>query len=427
MASLVVVGAQWGDEGKGKVTDFLAQSADWVVRYQGGNNAGHTVVVDGQTFKLHILPSGVIHKGVRSVIGNGVVVDPTVLLAELRGLAALGVSKPHLYVSDRAHAILPYHRKLDEVEEKARGSLKIGTTGRGVGPAYVDKVGRCGIRMFEMADLDRFRARLEEVLPAKNRILTQVYDAEPFTVDQIIDECGEAASALGELLADTSFMLDEALERGERVVFEGAQGTLLDIEHGTYPYVTSSSPTAGSAAIGAGVGPRRIGKVLGVIKAYTSRVGEGPFPSELHDDVGQGIRERGNEYGTTTGRPRRIGWFDAVMVRYAVRVNGLDSLALMLLDVLGGLDTVKVCVGYEIDGERVETFPADLVRLGRARPIYEEFEGWSEDITSATNWDALPKAAQAYVTGLERILGTPVELVSVGPGREQTILRREVF
>lgn len=427
MASLVVVGAQWGDEGKGKITDFLAQSADWVVRYQGGNNAGHTVVVDDKTFKLHLLPSGVVHERVKSVIGNGVVVDPLVLVEELERLSDLGVTNPQLFISDRAHVILSYHRLQDELEEEARGAAKIGTTGRGIGPAYVDKVGRTGIRMVDFVDPVRFRRRLEAVLPAKNRLLTKLYDARPFTVDEIVAEYVEAAERLRPMVCDTSYLLDEALKRGERVVFEGAQGTLLDIDHGTYPYVTSSSPTAAGAAVGAGVGPQRIDSVLGIVKAYTTRVGSGPFPTELTDAIGDCIRERGREYGTTTGRPRRVGWFDAVMLRHSARVNGIDHMAVMLLDVLSGLDEIQVCVGYRVGDETLTSFPADLDLLEQVEPVYERFAGWSEEITDCTRFEDLPQAAQDYIAGLERLVGVPVAIVSVGPARAQTIVRTKLL
>lgn len=427
MPSLVVVGAQWGDEGKGKVTDYLAQSADWVVRYQGGNNAGHTVVVDGRTFKLHLLPSGVIQKRTRSVIGNGVVVDPNVLLQELKTLREMGIDDPQLYISERAHVILPYHKLLDELEEAARGANKIGTTGRGIGPAYADKVSRCGIRMVEFVRPERFRARLEQVLPLKNRILTQLYDAEPFTVEQIMEEYAEAAEVLRDRVTDTSVLVSEAISRGEKVLFEGAQGTFLDIDHGTYPFVTSSAPTAGGAATGAGIGPRCIDQVLGVVKAYATRVGSGPFPSEIVGELADRIRERGKEFGTTTGRPRRVGWFDAVMGRHAVRVNGLDYLAVMLLDVLSGLDEIKICVEYRVDGRTETHFPADLEVLSRCEPVFETFPGWSEDIRHVTRYEDLPKEARNYLEAMSDLMGVPIALISVGPGREQTIVRHKLF
>ncbi len=427
MPSVVVVGAQWGDEGKGKVTDYLAQQADWVVRYQGGNNAGHTLVVDGQTFKLHLLPSGVIQPGTSSVIGNGVVIDPLVLVRELKGLRESGLPDPKLYISERAHVIMPYHRLLDELEEAERGADKIGTTGRGIGPAYVDKVGRSGIRMIEFVQPDRFRERLEAILPRKNRILTQVYGVEPFEVDAIIEEYAEAAEILKDMVVDTSALLSDALDRGEKVLFEGAQGTFLDIDHGTYPFVTSSTPSAAGAAIGAGVGPRRLDQILGVFKAYTTRVGSGPFPSELQGELAERIRQQGNEYGTTTGRPRRVGWFDAVMGRHSVRVNGLTRFAVMLLDVLTGLDELRICVGYSIDGERRDTFPADIKELSRCEPIYETYPGWSEDITGARKLQDLPPEARAYLEALEGHLNVPLGLVSVGPGREQTIFLENLF
>lgn len=427
MPSVVVVGAQWGDEGKGKVTDYLAQAADWVVRYQGGNNAGHTLVVEGQTFKLHLLPSGVIQPGTSSVIGNGVVIDPLVLVRELKELRETGIPDPKLYISDRAHVILPYHRRLDELEEAERGSEKIGTTGRGIGPAYVDKVGRCGIRMVEFVQPERFRERLKAILPRKNRILTQVYGAEPFEVEAIMAEYEEASNLLRELVVDTSALLAEAMDRGEKVLFEGAQGTFLDIDHGTYPFVTSSTPSAAGAALGAGVGPKRLGQILGVLKAYTTRVGSGPFPTELDGELAEKIRQQGNEFGTTTGRPRRVGWFDAVMVRHSVRVNGLTHLAVMLLDVLTGLDELRICVGYTLDGKRQDTFPADIEQLARCEPIYETLPGWSQDITGVRKLEDLPAEARAYLEALEKHLQVPLGLVSIGPGREQTIFLDNLF
>src|SRR5690606_35966349 len=344
MPSVAIVGSQWGDEGKGKITDFLAEEADVVVRYQGGNNAGHTVVAGSDVFKLHLIPSGAIHPGKQCVLGNGVVIDPLVLVDELDRLRVRGVSEFTLHISERAHVIMPYHRVQDELEEAARGGEKIGTTGRGIGPAYVDKVARNGIRMIDLIDPQRFRRRLESVLPLKNRILNGIYGHEGFTVEQIVEAYRKAAEVLRPLVQDTSVLVAEAIQQGKKVLFEGAQGTLLDIDHGTYPFVTSSSPTAGGIGPGVGISPRMIERILGVAKAYTTRVGTGPFPTELHDATGDWIRERGNEYGTTTGRPRRCGWFDAVVVRYAARVNGLTDLALTNVDTLAGLDEVKVCV-----------------------------------------------------------------------------------
>jgi adenylosuccinate synthase len=427
MPSVAIVGSQWGDEGKGKITDFLAEEADVVVRYQGGNNAGHTVVVGSDVFKLHLIPSGAIHPGTQCVLGNGVVIDPLVLVDELARLRERGVTEFTLHISERAHVIMPYHRVQDELEEALRGGEKIGTTGRGIGPAYVDKVARNGIRMIDLIDPDRFRRRLESILPLKNRLLNGIYGHAGFTVDEIIGTYRKAAEILRPLVEDTSVLVAEAIQQGKKVLFEGAQGTLLDIDHGTYPFVTSSSPTAGGIGPGVGVSPRTIERILGVAKAYTTRVGTGPFPTELHDATGDWIRERGNEYGTTTGRPRRCGWFDAVVVRYAARVNGLTDLALTNVDTLAGLDEVNVCVAYEYRGKRLQHLPASAEILQECRPIYERFSGWSEDLEGVTRWEELPEAARAYVEGIERLVGVPVSIVSIGRARSATLVRNPLF
>lgn len=427
MPSVAIVGSQWGDEGKGKITDFLAEQADVVVRYQGGNNAGHTVVVGDQVFKLHLIPSGAIHPGKQCVLGNGVVVDPKVLVDELVQLHQRGVTDFSLHVSERAHVILPYHRVQDELEEAARGDEKLGTTGRGIGPAYVDKVARSGVRMIDFIDPARFRERLAAILPHKNRVLNALYGHPGFEIDAIVEEYAPLAERIRPMIADTSLLVAQAIEAGKNVLFEGAQGTLLDIDHGTYPFVTSSSPTAGGIGPGVGVSPRSIDRILGVAKAYTTRVGTGPFPTELFDAVGDRIRERGKEYGTTTGRPRRCGWFDAVVARYAARVNGMTDLALTGVDTLGGLDEVKVCVAYRYRGERLEHLPTSLDAILECEPIYECFEGWPEDLSGVTRWEELPAAARAYVEGIGKLVGVPVSIVSIGRARSATLLREPLF
>ena len=427
MPSVAVIGSQWGDEGKGKITDYLAEKADVVVRYQGGNNAGHTVMVGEEIFKLHLIPSGAIHRGTDCVIGNGVVIDPLVLVGEIDGLAARGIDDLRLHISERAHVILSYHKLQDELEEAQRGEEKIGTTGRGIGPAYTDKVARCGIRMVEFVDPDQFRARLASILPIKNRLLQRMYDHAGIDLEELFEAYRPAAERLRKYVEDTSTFVADALGAGKRVLFEGAQGTMLDVDHGTYPFVTSSNPTAGGIAAGSGISPRLIDRILGVAKAYTTRVGTGPFPSELRDAVGDRIRERGREYGTTTGRPRRCGWFDAVVVRYAARVNGFTDLALMSVDTLGGFDEVKVCVGYMCGGRRIDALPARQDILSACEPIYERYAGWPEDLSGVRRWEDLPAAARAYVEGIERAVGVPVSAVSVGRPREATILRRPLF
>lgn len=428
MASVVLIGAQWGDEGKGKVTDFLAEKAQLVVRYQGGNNAGHTVVVGDKEYKLHLIPSGILYPDKLCLIGNGVVIDPQVLLKELDYLAERGISTQGLRINPRAHLIMPYHKKLDEVEEEAKGVNKIGTTRRGIGPAYMDKAARIGIRVVDLLDRDEFAAKLEQNLKAKNLLLEKVYHSEGFSFEEIFETYLAYGERLRPYVADTSLLIDEAIKEGKNVLFEGAQGTLLDLDHGTYPYVTSSHPIAGAACIGAGVGPTKINKVIGIAKAYTTRVGEGPFPTELLDELGQQIREAGHEFGTTTGRPRRCGWFDAVILRYAVRVSGIDTLALTKLDVLTGLPVLKICVAYQkADGTVIREFPASLKELAQCQPVYEEMEGWTEDLSGVTNYEQLPAAAKAYVQRIEELSGVPVSIVGVGTRRNQTLVRQEIY
>jgi adenylosuccinate synthase len=424
MPAIVLIGAQWGDEGKGKVTDLLGERVGYVVRYQGGNNAGHTVITpDGQKYALHLLPSGVLTPGCIPVIGNGVVVDPKVLLAEIDSLTERGVSVADLLISADAHLIMPHHRALDRVVERYLGSARIGTTGRGIGPAYGDKVGRVGIRMQDLLDPGIFRKKLELVLREKNQILVKVYNRKAIDVGAVVEEYLAYAERLRPYIVDTRLELAKALERGQTVLLEGAQATLLDVDHGTYPFVTSSNPTAGGACVGSGIAPTKISQVIGVIKAYTTRVGAGPFPTELFDETGAHLSKVGHEFGTTTGRARRCGWFDAVVGRYAVRVNGITDLVVTKLDVLSGLDPVRICVGYTIDGERVDDMPMTQTAFHHATPVYEELPGWWEDVSKARAFGELPEHAQRYVERIEELCGARVSVVGVGPGREENVIR----
>jgi adenylosuccinate synthase len=427
MPAIVLVGAQWGDEGKGKATDLLGDRVQWVVRYQGGNNAGHTVVTpDGEHFALHLIPSGILAPGCTSVIGNGVVIDPAVLLDELTELEARGVHTDRLIISADAHLIMPHHRALDRVTERYLGKAKIGTTGRGIGPAYGDKVARIGIRVQDLLDPGIFRAKLEVALREKNQVLVKVYNRRAIELDQVVEEYLGYAERLAPRIADTRLLLAKALDAGEVVLLEGSQGTLLDVDHGTYPFVTSSSPTAGGAAAGSGIGPTRISRVVGILKAYTTRVGSGPFPTELHDEFGEFLRKAGGEVGVTTGRQRRCGWFDAVIARYAARVNGLTDFFLTKLDVLSGLERVPICVAYEIDGIRYDEMPMTQTAFHHATPIYEHLDGWSEEIAGAAMLEELPANARAYVRRLEELSGAPVSAIGVGPGRDQTVVLRDL-
>ncbi|MFR5259295.1 MAG: adenylosuccinate synthase [Streptococcus salivarius] len=426
MTSVVVVGTQWGDEGKGKITDFLSQDAEVIARYQGGDNAGHTIVIDGKKFKLHLIPSGIFFPEKISVIGNGVVVNPKSLVKELEYLHAEGVSTESLRISDRAHVILPYHIKLDQLQEAAKGDNKIGTTNKGIGPAYMDKAARVGIRIADLLDKEIFADRLKMNLAEKNRLFSKMYEAEELSFDEIFEEYYAYGQQI-KYVTDTSVILNDALDAGKRVLFEGAQGVMLDIDQGTYPFVTSSNPVAGGVTIGSGVGPSKINKVVGVCKAYTSRVGDGPFPTELFDEVGERIREVGHEYGTTTGRPRRVGWFDSVVMRHSRRVSGITNLSLNCIDVLSGLDTVKICVAYDLDGERIDHYPASLEQLKRCKPIYEELPGWEEDITGCRSLDELPENARNYVRRVGELVGVRISTFSVGPGREQTNILESVW
>ncbi|MDD2553093.1 MAG: adenylosuccinate synthase [Desulfotomaculaceae bacterium] len=427
MSTVVVIGAQWGDEGKGKVTDFLAEKADMVVRYMGGNNAGHTVVVDDHEYKMHLIPSGILYPDKMCIIGSGVVIDPAVLLRELETLEKQGISTANLRISQRAHVIFPYHQKLDQVEEARKGNNKIGTTCRGIGPAYTDKSARVGIRMIDLLDAEEFPALLEANMKSKNRILTEVYDGKSLDYGEALNNFKGYAEALRKYVCDTSILVNDAVRQGQNIVFEGAQGTMLDLDHGTYPYVTSSHPTAAAACLGAGIGPTKIGRVIGVTKAYTTRVGEGPFPTELNDDTGALIREQGGEYGTTTGRPRRCGWFDGVVGRYAVRINGLDYLAITKMDVLSGLEQVRICTGYNYRGEVVNEFPASLKVLNECVPVYEDLPGWSEDITGARKLADLPVQARRYLDRISELCGAPIALIGVGSRRAQTILTADLY
>lgn len=427
MSAVVVVGTQWGDEGKGKIVDYLAERADIVVRYQGGSNAGHTVVVGGQEFKLHLLPSGILYPGKLCVIGNGVVLDPAVLLEELRSMRERGIDTAGLRISNRAHVIMPYHRLLDEIDEDKRGGGKIGTTKRGIGPCYMDKDARVGIRVVDLLDEEEFTRLLAQNLESKNILLEKVYGVKGFDLAAVKEEYLAYAEQLRPYVTDTSVVLNQAIDAGRKVLFEGAQATLLDIDHGTYPYVTSSHPVAGGACIGAGVGPTKISKVVGVVKAYTTRVGEGPFPTELKDATGDTIRERGHEYGTTTGRPRRCGWLDACIVKYAGFVSGLDYLAITRLDVLDTLPVLKLCVGYKYQGELLTEFPASLKVLTAVEPVYEELPGWQQDISSVRRYQDLPANARRYIERLSAVSGVPIGLVSVGPNRDQTVVVEEIF
>ncbi|MGW5363133.1 adenylosuccinate synthase [Actinopolymorpha pittospori] len=426
MPAIVLVGAQWGDEGKGKVTDLLGSSVDYCVRYQGGNNAGHTVVVDGESYAVHLLPSGVITPGCVPVIGNGVVVDPAVLLDEIAMLEARGVSTERLLISANAHLIAPYHATIDKVTERFLGKNQIGTTGRGIGPTYADKVNRVGVRVQDLFDPGILRQKVEGALDQKNHLLLKVYNRRAITVNEIVDGFLRYADALRPKVADTSAVLNTALDDNKVVLLEGAQATMLDVDHGTYPFVTSSNPTAGGACIGSGVGPTRIDRVVGVLKAYTTRVGAGPFPTELHDADGQHLRKVGGEYGVTTGRPRRCGWFDAVIAKYSTRINGFTDYFLTKLDVLSGFERVPICVAYDVDGVRHDEMPMTQTDFHHARPIFEYLDGWWEDISGCRSFEDLPKAAQAYVKRLEELIGAPVAGVGVGPGRDEVIAIREL-
>jgi adenylosuccinate synthase len=421
----VLLGAQWGDEGKGKATDLLGDKVKYVVRYQGGNNAGHTVVIGDQKYALHLLPSGILTPSCIPVIGNGVVIDPTVLLEEIRRLNERGVDTSNLKISTNAHLITPYHRTIDKVSERFLGKAKIGTTGRGIGPAYADKINRMGIRVQDLFDPSILCQKIEGALRDKNQVLIKVFNRKGLEVDEVLREYLNYAEILRPYVADTSLLLNKALEKGENVLLEGSQGTLLDVDHGTYPFVTSSNPTAGGASTGSGIGPTRISRVIGIVKAYTTRVGSGPFPTELFDEDGEKLRSIGGEFGTTTGRSRRCGWYDAPIARYAVRINGLTDFFLTKLDVLTGWEKIPVCVAYDVDGVRVEEVPASQSDFHHAKPIYEYLPGWNEDISKARKLSDLPTNAQNYIKFLEEISGAPMSAIGVGPGRDETIVVKD--
>ena len=427
MSSIVVVGTQWGDEGKGKITDFLAEQADVIARFSGGNNAGHTIQFGGETYKLHLVPSGTFYKDKLAVIGNGVVLDPVALLKELDGLNERGISTDNLRISNRAQVILPYHLAQDEYEERRRGDNKIGTTKKGIGPAYVDKAQRIGIRMADLLEKETFERRLKENIEYKNAYFKGMFNETCPAFDEIFDEYYAAGQRLKDYVTDTAKILDDANVADEKVLFEGAQGVMLDIDHGTYPFVTSSNPVAGNVTVGTGVGPTSVSKVIGVCKSYTSRVGDGPFPTELFDEDGHHIREVGHEYGTTTGRPRRVGWFDSVVLRHSRRVSGITDLSINSIDVLTGLDTVKICTAYELDGEKITEYPANLDQLRRCKPIFEELPGWTEDITGCRSLEELPENARNYLERISELCGVHISIFSVGPDREQTNLLKQLW
>ena len=427
MPGVVIVGAQWGDEGKGKATDVLGSRVDYVVKFNGGNNAGHTVVIGDQKFALHLLPSGILTPDVTPVIGNGVVVDINVLMSELDGLIERGVDPSKLLISNAAHVIAPYARTLDQVTERFLGKRKIGTTGRGIGPAYADKINRVGIRMGDLFDEAVLRDKIEGALAAKNHLLVKVYNRRAITVDEVAEELLTYRDRLAPMVTDTSLVLNQALDAGKTVLFEGGQATMLDVDHGTYPFVTSSNATAGGACTGSGVGPSKIDSVIGIVKAYTTRVGEGPFPTELEDEWGERLRDVGHEFGTTTGRPRRCGWYDAVIARYSARINGLTDLVLTKLDVLTGIKEIPVCVAYDVGGKRVDELPQDQADFAAAVPIYETFPGWDEDISAAREFSDLPQNAQDYVIALEKISGCRISSIGVGPARDEIIVRHDLL
>lgn len=422
MPAVIVLGAQWGDEGKGKATDQLGQNTDYVVKFNGGNNAGHTVVIDGEKYALHLLPAGILSEGVTPIIGNGVVVDLEVLFAELNEMTSRGVDCSRLLISSNAHIIPPYNRLMDQANERARGKNQIGTTGRGIGPTYADKMNRIGLRIQDLFDPEGLSLKVEAALAPKNEIFAAV-GMETLDPTVVTEELLSYAERVRPMVCDVSLVVNDALDRGDTVLFEGGQATMLDIDHGTYPFVTSSNPTAGGALTGTGVGPTRIDRVVGVAKAYTTRVGEGPFPTELDDEVGEALRQKGGEFGVTTGRPRRTGWFDAVVMRYATRINGLTDICLTKLDVLTGYETIPVCIAYEVDGVLTEEMPLDQGGFERAVPVYEELPGWTEDISECRSFDELPAAAQAYIARLEELSRCRIQSIGVGAGREATIVR----
>ena len=423
MAVRVVVGTQWGDEGKGKYIDILAQESDYIVRFSGGNNAGHTVVADGAKYALHLIPSGILHKGKTCVIGNGVVVDPEVLINEIENLNKKGINTDSLLISDRAHLIMPYHKEIDCLQEEFRGKKSLETTKRGIGPAYADKTERCGIRMCDFIDTDLFAKKVRENLEVKNLLIEKVYGAKRLDSEEIIEKYTSYANNLKKYITDTAVVLNDALMEGKNILFEGAQASFLDLDFGTYPYVTSSNPVSGGACTGSGVGPTNIDEVYGVFKAYTSRVGAGPFPTEQINEIGDKIRELGMEYGTTTGRPRRCGWLDLVMIKYAAKINGLTSLAINHIDTIGKIDKIKICTAYKKDGEKISNFPASLKELEKCKPIYEEFNGWEINGKTINNYADLPSETQKYIERIEEITGINIKFIGIGKDRENTVSR----
>ncbi len=430
MSTLVVVGSQWGDEGKGKITDLLSEEADIIVRYQGGCNAGHTVVIGDKQFIFHLIPSGILHKGKKCLIGNGVVVDPESLLQEMENLKKEGVEiDGKLFIDPKTHIVLPYHKTLDELKERKRGKDKLGTTKRGIGPAYIDKIARTGIRMVDLIDEKSLSKKLEINWKEKNEIFNKLYGLKMSNQEKInlIKKYQEYGQLLKKYLMDVSLYLNQAIKEDKKILFEGAQGTLLDVDHGTFPYVTSSHPIAGGACVGTGVGPTKIDKVIGITKAYTTRVGRGPLPTEMQGEMEEYIRQKGREFGATTGRPRRCGWFDAVVVNYAVRINGMDSVALTKIDVLSDLDKIKICTSYKYDGKLIKEFPASLETLQKCIPVYEEMKGWKKDISQVTNYEDLPEQLKAYIHRIEELIKTKMVILSVGPQRRQTIIREKIF
>jgi adenylosuccinate synthase len=427
MPAIVLIGAQWGDEGKGKATDLLGERIDYVVKFNGGNNAGHTVVIGDQKYALHLLPSGILSEGVTPVIANGVVIDIEVLFDELDALTARGVDVSRLKISANAHVITHYHRTLDRVTERFLGKKQIGTTGRGIGPTYADKINRVGIRMQDLFDENILRQKVEAALYSKNHMLVKIYNRRAITVDEIVDTLLSYVERLRPMVVDTSLELNSALDDGKIVLFEGGQATMLDVDHGTYPFVTSSNSTAGGAVTGSGIGPTRVDRVIAVVKAYTTRVGAGPFPTELHDESGEFLRAAGFEFGTTTGRPRRTGWYDAPIARYTSRINGVTDFVLTKLDVLTGLETIPVCVAYDVEGQRFDEVPSSQSDFHHAQPVYEEFPGWTEDITGAREFSDLPQAAQDYVLAIEKMSGARISAIGVGPGRDAIIQRHDLL
>lgn len=427
MASVIIVGTQWGDEGKGKIVDYLANKAQYVVRSQGGSNAGHTVVVDNVKYKLRLLPSGILHKDKVCIIGNGVVIEPNVFLSEIDGLIEKKVNMSNLKISNRAHVLMPYHKILDELQEEDLGENKLGTTKNGIGPCYMDKASRLGIRIVDLMNKEVFAKKLKFNVELKNKLLKKLYNHEGINYEELLKEYLEYAERLRPYVADTTTILNKAIKEKKNILFEGAQATMLDLDHGTYPFVTSSYPAAGGACTGSGVGPRKIDNVIGVVKAYSTRVGEGPFPSELFDDVGQFIRDKGGEYGTVTGRARRCGWLDACVIKYASYINGLDSVAITRLDILDELEKLKICVAYKYNGEILEDYPADLDILSKVEPVYEEFDGWKTSTTNIREYDKLPENAKKYLKRLSEVIDTEISIVSVGAGRDETIIIKDIF